>query len=542
MSYQVHNFQTGEVIEAAPVNEMDAQIQQNEQDISGKADKTDTVLTSTLSRDRNPNYPAGDGSVAFGTRPTASGGYSQAFGYWTKASGLYASAFGNNTEANHRSQHVFGEYNRADNSGEAATARGNYIEIVGNGTSTFKSNARVLDWDGNMMIRGEMYVKCTPESTGGSKLARLTDIVPESKSFVYGMYDEVADINLMKYVTKMDNNKSFDTQGNEISVSGYCCTELMPANAGEYKFTCSRGTFSGNFSFQVHAYTDGVWQRRVKTETISSFPASVEFTLNSGENGIRMSFSNIIADIVVAKSTGVSAIDTVARTTKADKTDTVLLTTLSRGRKANTTVGDESLAFGYNVEASGEDSVAFGLSTKATADGTVAFGSGTEANHAVQFVFGRYNVPDPSTIPSSNVGTYAEIVGCGTSSSKKNARTLDWSGNERLKGTLYVGCNNDSTGGAEVATKFITETVTGSTPSITGVDNYKYVCGEVSTLSITAPQTGIIDVTFQSGTTATVLTTSGITWPAWFDPTDLEASATYEINVQDGLGAVMVWT
>lgn len=31
MSYNVHNFQTGEVIEAQPINEMDAQILANEQ-------------------------------------------------------------------------------------------------------------------------------------------------------------------------------------------------------------------------------------------------------------------------------------------------------------------------------------------------------------------------------------------------------------------------------------------------------------------------------------------------------------------------------
>lgn len=38
MSYQVHNFQTGDVIEAFPVNEMDAQIQLNETNIAQKID------------------------------------------------------------------------------------------------------------------------------------------------------------------------------------------------------------------------------------------------------------------------------------------------------------------------------------------------------------------------------------------------------------------------------------------------------------------------------------------------------------------------
>lgn len=38
MSYEVHNFRTGDIIEAQPVNEMDAQIAQNAQDVAGKID------------------------------------------------------------------------------------------------------------------------------------------------------------------------------------------------------------------------------------------------------------------------------------------------------------------------------------------------------------------------------------------------------------------------------------------------------------------------------------------------------------------------
>lgn len=38
MAYHVHNFQNGEVIEAAPINEMDAQIAENEDEISHKID------------------------------------------------------------------------------------------------------------------------------------------------------------------------------------------------------------------------------------------------------------------------------------------------------------------------------------------------------------------------------------------------------------------------------------------------------------------------------------------------------------------------
>ena len=88
------------------------------------------------------------------------------------------------------------------------------------------------------------------------------------------------------------------------------------------------------------------------------------------------------------------------------------------------------------------------------------------------------------------------------------------------------------------------QNVSGTTPSITGVSGMRYICGEVSTLSITPPASGIIDVVFTSGSTPTVLTVpSTVKFPEWFDPTSLVANTTYEINIADGVyGAVMAWT
>ena len=83
--------------------------------------------------------------------------------------------------------------------------------------------------------------------------------------------------------------------------------------------------------------------------------------------------------------------------------------------------------------------------------------------------------------------------------------------------------------------------VTGSTPSITALPGIRYVCGEVTTLDITLPASGIVDIIFESGSTPTVLTATGVTWPDWFDPTALEANRTYEVNIADGFGAVMSW-
>jgi hypothetical protein len=87
-------------------------------------------------------------------------------------------------------------------------------------------------------------------------------------------------------------------------------------------------------------------------------------------------------------------------------------------------------------------------------------------------------------------------------------------------------------------------TVSGSTPSITATANTRYICGTVTTLTFTPSQSGICDVRFTSGSTATVLTVpSTVLWPDWFDPTALEANTVYEINIMDGkYGAVATWS
>ena len=85
--------------------------------------------------------------------------------------------------------------------------------------------------------------------------------------------------------------------------------------------------------------------------------------------------------------------------------------------------------------------------------------------------------------------------------------------------------------------------ISGSTPTITALENTRYVCGEVSTLSFTPAASGICIVRFTSGSTATVLTIPNtVKFPEWFDSTELETNTIYEICVTDGVyGAVMLW-
>ena len=92
---------------------------------------------------------------AEGASTTASGGASHAEGWTTTASGFASHAEGGYTTANRLYQHVFGAYNVLDTGGSSTADKGDYIEIVGNGTSNnARSNARTLDWSGNEVLKG----------------------------------------------------------------------------------------------------------------------------------------------------------------------------------------------------------------------------------------------------------------------------------------------------------------------------------------------------------------------------------------------------
>ena len=108
--------------------------------------------------------------------------------------------------------------------------------------------------------------------------------------------------------------------------------------------------------------------------------------------------------------------------------------------------GSGSAASGINSHAEGQNTRAYGSNAHAEGEQSIANGNnshvnglGTVASHKSQHVFGEYNVPDSSKAPSTSRGNYVEIVGNGASpGSLSNARTLDWNGNERLAGDLYT--------------------------------------------------------------------------------------------------------
>ncbi len=132
---------------------------------------------------------SGEDTHAEGYSTFATGSYSHAEGVNNVASGTMSHAEGFYTTAQRRSQHVEGENNILDTTGADVDAKGDYIHIAGNGTSTSnQSNAHTLDWSGNAWFAGDVYVGSTSGTNkdAGSKKLATEDVFTGTDGLVAG--------------------------------------------------------------------------------------------------------------------------------------------------------------------------------------------------------------------------------------------------------------------------------------------------------------------------------------------------------------------
>lgn len=722
--------------------------------LDGFATKANTVLDTTLSRGRKAGTTIGTGSFAFGNNVEASGNYSHAEGGLSVASGTCShaegiagttpvtasgvgahaegsattasgrtshaegfktSAIGENshaegkeTIANGESSHVGGIWNVGDSlaswtewvastsyevgdkvkvtttANNETVVQGyicktansdstfdsskwatdnymNFAEIIGNGTSNnARSNARALDWNGNEYLAGDVYVGCNSDSTGGTKLATVTDVSAKADKA-----DTVLDTTLSRgrKENTIVGNGSFAFGDNVTAMGAYSHAEgVNTTAAGVESHAEGFGTAASDTTAHAEGYNttaSGKYSHAEGSGNIASGQAAhAEGTTNTA--------SGIGSHVEGQRSFA---------------------------------VGNYSHAEGGGTVANGLGAHAEGAITYANGNGSHAEGNRTIANGTAQHSGGRFNVADsisswPEWIASTSYAVgdkvkitatvdnettvtgyvcktansdaeftvtnwtkdtymnYAEIIGNGaTENTRSNARALSWEGNEYLMGDIYVHANADSSGGTRVphdiqinGTSIVSNgvaniplgssqvygalmaqhglttfegkisvatptdaqfrqgnlansasvlskqhlsafyglakaagadmkdiasatvgiypeaqksaisqmlnshvSISGTTPTITALPGISYLCGEVSTLAITLPASGCIDVVFESGSTPTVLTItppSGVTvrWTNGFDPTSLEADTIYEINIADGLGVAASWT
>ena len=113
------------------------------------------------------NTASGEFSVAMGVGNTASSMNSVAIGGGNKASGQYSVAMGQSNTANVDNQTVIGRYNAPDSTEEGEVQ---HAFIIGNGNSTESgathlSNAMTVDWDGNLIMSGDVTATDTNKET-----------------------------------------------------------------------------------------------------------------------------------------------------------------------------------------------------------------------------------------------------------------------------------------------------------------------------------------------------------------------------------------
>jgi len=539
-------------------------------DVSGKADKADTVLSTTLSRGRKVNTTVGTGSVAFGTSVTASGNYSKATGngttasgiestaegyqttasaqnahaegYKTTASGVASHAEGTGTVANHANQKTFGKYNVEDPSTDPAMTAGNYIEIVGNGSSSTHSNARTLDWNGNERLKGDVYVGCNADSTGGSKLAKVSELPdvsgkadkvssPTDGDFagidVYGNLTDSgkkpSDFPLATSVAVDFDDLNFPVAAGTLTTYAgkiYKAVQTVPTSSDTGPTYWQEATVAGELTLIKSAITS---KQESTSSSISAYSVGELFWYNGT---LHVATSAIaIGDTIVDTGTGANCKDTTISEAMIRDIQINGSSILNNG-VANVPVASTS---GFGV-------VQIPLSTnyrgiKINSSGVLEIDAASDS--LVKNALASYSPIVPYRQHLAAFYGLAKAAGADMSSIS----------------SVTIGIYPEAQKSAISDMLNAPVTISGSTPSITAKPGVRYICGEVSTLTIVVPATGIIDVVFESGSTATVLTVtppSGVTaikWANGFDPSSLDANTTYEINIMDGeYGVVGSWT
>lgn len=191
--------------------------------VNEKALDTDIVLTATdIGGDRTK--ATGENSHAEGSQCEAIGDSSHAEGIQTKASGLWSHVEGSQTRANGPGSHAegtgswatgpsshaegygteaAGKYQHVQGKHNVIDEANKFADIVGNGADILnRSNAYALDWDGNLYLKGGVYVNCNADSTGGTKLSLDVDSI--MGAIKDQLYEKVYPVGSV-YMTSDDN-------------------------------------------------------------------------------------------------------------------------------------------------------------------------------------------------------------------------------------------------------------------------------------------------------------------------------------------------
>jgi len=571
----------------------------------------------------------------------------------------YSHTEGSNSIAIGPMQHVEGKNNYADI---------NYAHIVGNGfTSTQRSNAYALDWDGNGHYAGDVYVHANTDSSGGTKLATIEDIpeVPVTDVQVAGvsvLSDGVANVPVASNnnvgVVKTSNQYGIaNNPENGLLFVTSSTSPLVKAGTDDYNPISPKKQHES--TFYGLSKVAGV-DLANETVTLGTYP-------ETSKTAIRSMIGAASTNVIAVQDTQPTDTDTKIWLPETAETP-VQVPTVEEMNTALSEKVDDVQVNGVSVVSNGVANVPvatvinLGVVKSSATEGIVIDASGVlkistpsssdykalsnkkaiilnAAHHAVFYALAKAAGDTTQSASSNPVGTYTDDakaaiqqmldvpsnddipdvpvqdvqvngvsvldaqgvanVPVATSNGNYGAVRIDTnygiasynnngtlmvvpSNSEQIKtgtngfrpivatrqhestfyglakaaGDITQSASSNAVGvytdNAKASIKSMlgiqdgstgTVDITGATPTINAVENTRYVCGEVTSLSFTPPSSGISIVRFTSGSTVTVLTIpSTVKFPEWFDPTALETNTIYEICVTDGtFGAVMSW-
>lgn len=256
--------------------------------------------------DGSSSHAEGQGTTAsliaahaegFGTY--AGGGYSHAEGYYTRVRGSSSHAEGYYTLASSSNQHVQGKYNVEDTANK-------YAHIVGNGngvSTSARSNAHTIDWNGNAWFAGDIKVGGTSQDDVNAKsISDLVDIglATSTNDGLMSSTDKVkvdsiilnpTDI-LVKNIHMIDqvNDKTYVVQmrnGNLVST----CVPTLTVATNPTKMTYYDGDYLDTEGMVLTlTYDDGTTKEITEEITTTSVSMSNNVaTIEYIENGITIS-------------------------------------------------------------------------------------------------------------------------------------------------------------------------------------------------------------------------------------------------------------
>lgn len=275
-------------------------------------------------------------------------------------------------------------------------------------------------------------------------------------------------------------------------------------------------------------------------EWVDSLIAEGAETLQNAQNAAQSA-----SDAEQAKDDAVTAKEAAEAILEEFTTPTASATTLSAGSQATATYSDGNFAFGIPKGADGDPgdpgvTPDFSIGTVTTLEPTqpaTATITGTAEAPVLNLGIPKGAKGDPG-----QGGGSVNSVNGKTGDVVLDAGDLEFDDSETYAaGSIgaEVSQQKNAIDQKQDVTSYVT--LSGTIVTQTGADNTMYLCGELAELTFTAPATGQTAIRFTSGTTPTVATFSGVTWLNGFDPTAIEASKTYEVNILYGVG-VASWT